>query len=232
VEVALRVGAAARRLGAFAVLAACHASPPAVGPAAAQGARGTAGDSARADSTRRGTRGQLIPAGFGSLRRDDVAVRVQTQGLTVTAIPLDEGVLRTLSPDSYKALHALRESKAKALDSISARMGLPSVQPWQVLFFNQEQGEARFDPNEIVIRSVGRDFRPLRVLPISPGFSDGRLAQRATKQAVYAFDAGIDLSQPLSVTIGTQESSAWGDILQRLERERSLVWSRAAAAKP
>jgi hypothetical protein len=232
VEVAVRFGTAVRGLGAIVSLAACHASPSTVRPAEAQGARGTTADSGRADSTRRGTRGALIPAGFGSLRRDDVALRVQSLGLIVTAIPLDEGVIRTLSPDSYQSLHTVRESRAKALDSISARMGQPSVQAWYVLFFNQEQGEARFDPSDFVIRSAGRDFRPLRVLPISPGFGDGRLPQRVQKTAIYAFDAGIDLSQPLSVTIGTQESSAWGDILQRLERERSLVWSRAATAKP
>lgn len=218
----------ARWCVAAVVLAACHAPVAAVRPAIAQRAGGTAGDSARADSARRAERTGLIPAGLGSLRRDEISLKMQSLGLSVTAMPLDEGVIRALSPDSYQSLHALRESKAKQLDSIRSRMGLPSVQAWYVLFANVEQGEARFDPSDVLVRSTGRDFRPLRWLPLHPGFGDGRLAQRAMQDAIYAFDPQIDLTQPITVTIGTQQSTAWSDVLQRLERERSLIWSRAA----
>ena len=209
----MRFGRGARRVGAVALLAAGQVLPAAVRPAFAQ-------------------REGLVPAGYGSLRRDDVALKVQILGLTVTAIPLDESVIRTLSPDSYRSLHALRESRAKALDSVRSRTGLSSVQAWYVSFFNVQQGEARFDPLDFLVRSAGRDFRPLRVLAITPGFGDGRLAQRATQDAIYAFDPQIDLTQPLTVTIGTQQSTAWAEVLPRLERERSLVWSRSGAGKP
>jgi hypothetical protein len=108
-------------------------------------------------------------------------------------------------------------------------MGLPSIQAWYVSFYNLQQGEARFDPYDFLIRSAGRDFRPLQVLQITPGFGSGRIAQRATQSAVYAFDPQVDLNQPLTVTIGTQENATWGDALQKIEIERARVWSRANA---
>jgi hypothetical protein len=212
VEIGVSIARTMRRLGALAAVAACHAPVATARPALAQGASQTG----------------LIPAGYGSLRRDDIAVKVQSQGLIVTAIPLEENVIRTLSPDSYGSLRAQRESLAGQLDSIRSRMGLPSVQAWYVMFSNVEQGEARFDPSDFLVRSAGRDFRPLRVLPLTPGFGNGRLAQRETQSAIYAFDSQIDLSQPITVTIGTQQSMWGSDVLQRVESERSRVWARAA----
>ncbi|HLA89358.1 MAG TPA: hypothetical protein VJL28_02870 [Gemmatimonadaceae bacterium] len=223
---------AVRALGAAAALGACLVPLAASRSVRAQAGRTGVRDSAGADSAARAQRAGLIPAGYGSLRQDDIALTVQILGLTVKAFPLEESVIRTLAPDSYRTLRAMREDKAKALEETRVRLGLPSVQAWYVAFSNLEQGEARYDPSDLLIRSVGRDFRPLRWLPLRAGFGDGRLLQRAMQNAVYAFDPAIDLNQPLVVTIGTQQSAAWGEVLQRIERERSLVWSRAAAGKP
>jgi hypothetical protein len=189
-------------------------------------------DTARADSLKRLSRSGLIPPGFGTLRQDDIAIQLQTFGLQVKVIPLEESVIRTLAPDSYRALHSTREGVAKQLDSARARLGLPSVQAWYVIYSNAEQGEARFDASDILIRSGGRDFRPLLYKGLKPGFGDGRIAQRTSQSAVYAFDPAIDLTQPITVTISTQTSTAWSDILPRIESERSVIWSRAGAAVP
>lgn len=178
-------------------------------------------------------RDTLIPAGFGTLRQDQIAIRIQTNGLTVSAIPLEESVIRTLAPDSYRTLHALRESKKAALEALRARTGLASVQAWYVTFFNVQQGDARFDAFDLLIRSVGQDFRPVDALPITTGFGDGRVAQRGQQSAIYAFDPQINLYQPLTVTALGQQSTIWGDsMLPLIDRERSLVWSRASSAKP
>lgn len=219
----MRFGWTVRRFGTMAALAACQLRLAAVRPALAQATGGAAQDSARA------ARNGVIPAGFGSLRRDDIAISVQNLGLNVTAIPLDENVIRTLAPDSYQMLHALRESKARQLDSVRSNMGLPSVQAWYVSFSNLQQGEARFDPYDFLVRTAGRDFRALQVFGIAPGFGSGRLAQRATQSAIYAFDPQVDPGQPITVTIGTQENATWGDALQKIELERARVWSRANA---
>ena len=178
-------------------------------------------------------RDSLIPAGYGTLRQDQIAVRIATNGLTVSAIPLEENVIRTLAPDSYRTLHALRESKKAALEALRARTGLASVQAWYVTFFNVQQGDARFDAFDLLIRSVGQDFRPVDALPLTPGFGDGRVAQRDKQSAIYAFDPQINLNQPLTVTALGQQRTIWTDtMLQLIDRERSLVWSRASSAKP
>ncbi len=174
----------------------------------------------------------LVPAGFGSLRRDDIAIEVTDNGLTIRATPLAEEVIRTLAPDSYQSLHALRERVASQLSGIATRMGLPAVQAWHVQFFNVREGDARYDPRGMQVRSAGRDFRPLDVLPLVPGYDDGRLSRGRAADAVFIFDPAIALDQPLTVTLGTQQSSAWSDVvLQRLERERAAIWSRAGAAR-
>jgi len=220
------------RMGAACIAALSAAALALPGSGLAQGGRRTA-DSARVDTARRADRDGLIPAGFGTLRQDQIAIRVQTLGLTVSVIPLDEGVIRTLAPDSYRTLRALRESKTPALEALRARMGLDRVQAWYVTFFNVQQGDARFDAFDLLVRSVGQDFRPLDALPLTPGFGDGRVAQRGKQSAIYAFDPQIDLNQPLTITTLGQKTTAWGDdILPLIERERSLVWSRAPAVKP
>lgn len=170
-----------------------------------------------------------LPAGLGTLKQDDISVRVQFNALQVRVLPLDETVIRTLSPDSYRALHELRESKRKLVDSLLKRTGLPGASVWYVQFFNGEQGEARFSPLEVVINSAGRDFRALDVFALTPGFGEQRLLQREVQAGLYVFDPSVDVNQPLVITFETQSSDVWGTLLKRVDQERTLIRSRAAA---
>ena len=170
----------------------------------------------------------LIPPGLGTLRQDDVALRLDVFSLQVRALPLDESILRTLAADSYRALRDLRESQREQLDAIARRTGGSSTTfaLWYVSFFGAELGETRFSPMDLVISSVGRDFRPLSVLPLTPGFAQHRLRQRETHSAVYVFEGQLDANQPLIVTYETTRNSDWTATLQRIERERMLIRSR------
>ena len=182
-------------------------------------------DTAAADTT---TLSALIPPGLGTLRQDDVALRLDVFSLQVRALPLDESILRTLAADSYRALRDLRESQREQLDAIARRTGGSSTTfaLWYVSFFGAELGETRFSPMDLVISSVGRDFRPLSVLPLTPGFAQHRLRQRETHSAVYVFEGQLDANQPLIVTYETTRNSDWTATLQRIERERMLIRSR------
>jgi hypothetical protein len=174
-----------------------------------------------------------VPAGFGSLRQDDIAIRLSPGSLQVRAIPLDERFLRLLSPDSYRSLRELPVSKQRAIDAVTERVRMPSYSIWYVSFFALEQGETRFSPNAFIISNVGRDFRPLDILPLSTGFGEYRLKQRETQSALFIFDGQLDLNQPLTAQMeGVQSVTNWNDVLQRIERERALVRSRAMARKP
>ena len=112
-----------------------------------------------------------------------------------------------------------------------ARTGLGVVQAWHVAFFNAQQGEARYDPRGMQLRSAGRDFRPLDVIALVAGYDDGRLAQGRTADAIFVFDPSVQLGQPVTVTLAGVATDAWADVIPRVERERSAVWSRAAAAR-
>lgn len=173
-----------------------------------------------------------IPAGFGTLRQDDIALKVSpANGLQVRAIPLDERIIRLLSPDSYRSLRELVTSKDRELLAVKERNRLPSYSIWYVSFFAQEQGETRFSPQEFIINNTGRDFRPLDMLPITPGFGEYRLTQREVQSALLIFDGQVDVNQPLSALMeSTPSVTDWNRVIQRIERERALVRSRAASA--
>ena len=168
----------------------------------------------------------LIPPGLGTLRQDDVALRVQVIGLQVRAIPLDESVIRVLSPDSYRALHDLATSQSARAADVQRRNGLSQVSLWYLSFYGLELGETRFSAMEVIISNVGRDFRPLDVIPISAGFGSQRLRQKEVQHGLYLFEGQLDINQPLTLSYETARSSEWSTVLERIERERALVRSR------
>lgn len=174
-----------------------------------------------------------VPAGFGTLRQDDIALKTSpANGLQARAVPLDERVIRLLSPDSYRALSELLASKTQQLQAIKDRSRLPSYSIWYVSFFALEQGETRFSPQEFIISNTGRDFRPVDMVPLTPGFGEYRLKQREVQSALLVFDGQIDLNQPVTAQMeNVQSVTDWNSVLQRIERERALVRSRAAATK-
>ncbi|MDP1891820.1 MAG: hypothetical protein Q8K55_13085, partial [Gemmatimonadaceae bacterium] len=88
---------------------------------------------------------------------------------------------------------------------------------------------ARFSPMELVINSAGRDFRALDLFALTPGFGEQRLRQREVQAALYVFDPAVDVSQPLTVTFETQSSVAWETLVKKVDRERSLIRSRASS---
>jgi len=179
------------------------------------------------DTTGRGN----VPVGFGTLRQDEIAIRMELPGLIVRAIPLDENVIRLLTPDSYRALRELQESNKQAIAAVTRRTGGRSPDLWYVSFYGV-QPDVHFSPMELVITSSGRDFRPLEVLPLSSGFGEQRLKQREAQSAIYLFDEAIDLDQPLSVTFQNIRDDTWDEILTRIERERALVRARASHPSP
>jgi len=204
--------------------AAQHARRPIAPRRIARGDRAAPARGAGRDSS-----AMLVPPGFGTLRQDDIALRVSQFGLQVRAIPLDETVIRVLSPDSYRALRDLVASQRERLEQLQRRTALPRLSLWYVSFFALEQGETRFSPMEVNISNVGRDFQPLDVIPLSPGFGAQRLRQREVQHALYVFDGQLDVNQPLAIVYETARNDEWSILLHRIERERALVRSRAAA---
>ena len=197
--------------------------------ACASGTPTAAGQATLAPITDDTTGRANVPVGFGTLRQDEIAIRLELQGLIVRAIPLNENLIRLLTPDSYRALRELQESNKQSIAAVTRRTGGRAPDLWYVSFYGVEP-DVHFSPMELVITSAGRDFRALEVLPLSTGFGEQRLRQRETQSAIYLFDDSIELDQPLAVTFQNVRNDTWEQILTRVERERALV--RARASRP
>ena len=167
-----------------------------------------------------------IPPGKGTLRQDDIAIRLQTPGVQVRLIPLDEDILRVLAPDSYRALRDLLESRRTELSSLAARRGMRGESVWYVSFHGLEP-EARFVPTDVMITSLGRDYRPVEILPLSAGFGAQRLRQRETLSALYLFEDGLEVEQPLTIAVGDARSAGWETTLRRIRQERAVIRGRS-----
>lgn len=213
------IGAGAAMLHAS---AGCAQQPPAAGKPITTPATPAV---ASADTTGTG----LVPAGFGTLRQDAIAIPLQLPGVLVKLTPLEESVILTLSPDSYRALRDLAQSKRAAIARLASQHGLLRGSLWHVSFYGLAP-DARFSPLELTITVGGRDYRPVEILPLSTGFGEQRLQPRETQTALYLFDDALDVNQPLIVSLGSDRNESWSAKLKVIEQERVLIRSRAQGA--
>lgn len=170
----------------------------------------------------------LPPAGYGTLRQEDVAVRLRTGTFLLRVLPLDERVTRLLAPDSYASLHKLQESMGGTIAEAAGRAGVHQPVLIFVTFFGL-QDQARFVPEDVTLTSRNRFFRPVAIVPITPRWSQQQLSQRETASAVYAYEDGIALFDPFTVSYGGVTSTDWERTLPTLDRERAAVLARARA---
>ncbi len=179
-------------------------------PAAAPGPPSSNADEAAPSTT---TVGEL-PIGFGSLRQDEISLRLVRGTVQVQATPLDEDILRLTAPDTYERLSRLRE-----------RAG-GGGRPFLVSIQTDAPGGADFEPSELRIESRGVLHRADDIEPLTPGWGAGRLRQRAPEQAVYRFPASVDPSLDMTLLLGNSRSRSWADVLPRLDAERARVRAR------
>jgi hypothetical protein len=171
----------------------------------------------------------MLPPGFGSLHQDDISLHIDAGTVLVRALPMDESLIRLLTPDSYRALHDLEEGSRTQIESIARRYGGRPVSVWLISFYGVEPN-ARFTPGDVILTSAGRDFRPYDILPLTVGFGENRLRQRETQSALYVYDGDVQVNQPLSIAYAGAVDASWDQTLQIIERERTMV--RARSGKP
>ncbi len=169
----------------------------------------------------------LPPVGYGSLRQDQVAVMITTDNLAVRALPLDERVIRLLSPDTYSSLHQLAESRAAAIAAAARGAGRDSAVAFVVTFYALQR-QVVFNPDQVYISSQGAFFRPLAILPLTARWSESQVDQRQQAMAIYLFDASIPVMQPFTVFYGDLSSDSWANSINLLASERARVLARAS----
>jgi hypothetical protein len=173
-----------------------------------------------------------VPAGYGTLRRDDVVMRFSTGTLEIQVLPLEEQVIRLLAPDTYRSLSQLVQSR---VDDIADAAGRGATQnPTLVMVtFLGVVSQARFNPDELNITSRGRLFRPIGTVPLSPTWSSFQLDARQQAVAIYLFDPGISFREALTISYQGLSSDGWNRSIRLLDQERARVKARAQLeAKP
>lgn len=219
-----------RRALLLAAVASCAGQPGATttsAVSAAQPAPAAQGARIGADSNP-----SLIPPGFGTLKEADISITLQLPtGVRVTTFPLDESVIRTLAPDSYRAMHANVESRGSQIRQRASMHGERNPSVWFVRFYGLAP-DARYDPTDVTVSVGGRDFRPFDVIPISGDFATQRLQPRETQIGLLLFDGALDVAQPLVVRMGAEQNTDWDSILRKIDAERAGVRARAGAKSP
>ncbi len=167
-----------------------------------------------------------IPAGYGTLKRDDIVVRFTTGQVEIQFLPLDEQVIRLLATDTYQSLTQLVQSRLGEIAAAAERAG--AVHPTLILisFFGLVP-QARFTPEELSVTSRGRLFRPAGIVPLSPTWGTNQLEARQQAVAIYLFEEGISFRETLSVSYQGLANESWSRSLRVLERERARVAARA-----
>lgn len=167
----------------------------------------------------------LVPAGYGTLRQDDITVSIRSDAVLVKVTPLDEAVIRLAAPDTYGRLHALASSRREE----AGRGPLREPELFLVSFFSY-QPDVTFQPEDVQLFHQARNLRAFGIIPLTSGWGRQRLGQQETQNAIYVFDGPIDYTQAIRVRYGTTESDEWSRILPRLETERANVRTRAGGS--
>ena len=172
----------------------------------------------------------VVPAGFGTLRRDDIVVQFSTSQLQIQVLPLEEEIIRLLLPDAYQALSNLVQSKRDAIAD-AAQRGAVANPELVLVTFRGVVPQARFSPDEVSIGSRGQIFRPIGVVPLSTAWDTYQLEARQQAMAIYLFPEGISFRERLLVGYQGLVNDSWSRTLSAVERERSAVLVRARATR-
>lgn len=167
-----------------------------------------------------------VPAGHGTLKRDDIVVRFATPTVEIQFLPLEDQVIRLLAPDTYRSLAQLVESRREEIGAAAERAGVGRPTLILVTFHGVVAG-ARFDPEELTVTTRGRLFRPAGIVPLSPTWGSYQLEARQQAMAIYLFEEGISFRETLTVGYQGLANDAWTRSLRTLERERARVSARA-----
>jgi hypothetical protein len=170
-----------------------------------------------------------IPAGYGTLKRDDIVVRFATGTVEIQFLPLEEHVIRLLATDTYRSLTQLIENRRDDIAAAAERAGVSDPTLVLVTFYGLVP-EARFNPEDVNVTSRGRLFRPVGIVPLSPTWGSYQLEARQQAVAIYLFERGISFRETLSVSYQGRTNEAWARALRLLDQERSRVRARAQAA--
>ena len=158
----------------------------------------------------------------GSLRQDQISVRMAAGELLIEVTPLAAWVLEAAAPDTRDRLLRIAEAHGPEL---ARRTGAAEPALFLVSFTSRQPG-AEFQPDDLHLVSRGLRERPAAIRAITPGWGSHRLEQQATAQAVYAYAGGVDLTREMTVAYQGAEDSSWSSRLAVIGAERARIARR------
>lgn len=198
---------AATALGAAMFLGSACAPPPA-----------PANGSTRPVQVRRPAAGPDT-APSGSLRQEQISVRLAVGALRIEVTPLADWVLEAAAPDTRDRLRQIAESHDP---EVARSAGADEPVLFLVSFTSREAGTG-FLPDALHMLSRGLRHRPAAIRAITPDWGSRRLAQQSTEMAVYAYGRGLDLTRRFTVEYEGVEDSSWSVRLTAIEAERARI---------
>jgi hypothetical protein len=172
----------------------------------------------------------LPPVGMGRLLQEDISVGIDDGTVQFRIMPLDESIIRLLAPDSYTSPHSLREMRHAEIQQAAERRGVTEPVVFFVTVFGMRD-QAHFDPDQVVVASRNRLFRPIAILPVTPLWNEHRVSQRETAGAIYVFENGLAMWEPFTVEYAGARSDDWGRSLVLIERERARIGQQRRAPR-
>jgi hypothetical protein len=168
--------------------------------------------------------GAVIPPGFGTLRQDEITIRLRRGELELYAIPLDEGVIRTAAPDTWERLSALRRAHR---DWFRDRTGSDAPYRLFLVALYTESEPLSFEAEELALVSGGIRFRLTGVRGLTPAWDRQRLQPGEAQMAVYAFPPEVTLDSDLELEYQEVRSRDWARILPVVLAEQARVRARS-----
>jgi hypothetical protein len=158
---------------------------------------------------------------MGTLRQEDLAIRIMRGGLEIFLIPLAESVTRTAAPDTWARLSALaRTHRAWFQD----RTGADTPYELFLAVLYADTQPALFEPEEIALVSNGLRHRLVGVRPLTPGWDQGRAIPGEPQMAVYAFPPEIALDrEDLEAEYLEVRSRDWSRLFPRIQAEQARI---------
>lgn len=169
---------------------------------------------------------ELPPKHYGTLRQDDLSIRLVLDDIEIRCMPLDERVLRLLATDAYESLSRLVATRRSALDSVGRSAGVTNPGLMLVTFFGQKP-TARYTPDDFTLIIRNQPYRPIGFVPFTANFGAGQLDVREQATGIYLFSERIPVYEGFGVSYAGNASDAWSGLLTRIERERARIMGRA-----
>lgn len=155
----------------------------------------------------------------GTLRQEQISVRMTVGDLRIEITPLAEWVLEAAAPDTRERLARIGDTHGPGLARRSGE-GAPVL--FLVTFSSMRPG-AEFHPDDLHLVSRGLRERPAAIQSITPSWGSRRLEQQQSAVAVYAYPESLDLSRDLTVWYRDREDSSWSAVVARIEAERGRI---------